>query len=86
MEIGFRSEEQQMEITYFLGFVIFAAVFAVFAFLAFRKSRRAEIESEATAGEVSPPPRNQCYECLGASHLSGDRMSECASACGIMPE
>jgi hypothetical protein len=75
-----------MEITYFFGFVILVAVFAVLAFLAFRKSRRAEIEGEAKAGEVSSAPRNQCYECLGASHVSGDRMSECASACGIMPD
>jgi len=75
-----------MEFSYILTPIVVVAAFAVFAFLAFRMSRNAKVEGGTEAGGSGAGHGSLCHECLGASNLDKHRMSECAYACGVMPE
>ncbi len=75
-----------MEISYLSAIIFSVAAFGVFAFLAFRGSRRAIMESGSEAGVKDARSGTLCHECLGASNLDKQRMAECSSACGLMPE
>ncbi len=74
-----------MEPSYVSAIIVLVALSfsGVVAFLAFSGSRKAQTEGSS---EASARPRNLCYECLGSSDLQSHRMSECAHACGIMPD
>jgi uncharacterized MnhB-related membrane protein len=73
-----------MQIDYVSAIIVLVALSfsLVVAFLAFHAARSAKTEA---ASEVGTRFANLCYECLGSSNLDERRMSECASACGVMP-
>jgi hypothetical protein len=74
-----------MEISYLLALMVIGVAFVVFAFLAFRTSRRGMIK-DAGASSSGVRPHALCHECLGSSNLDTRGMSECASACSLMPD
>jgi len=73
-----------MQIDYVSAIIVLVALsFSLFvAFLAFRATRS---ETAQDAGKAHAKAGNLCYECLGSSNLDERRLSECASACGVMP-
>ncbi len=73
-----------MQIDYVSAIIVLVALLfsLVVAFLAFRAARREKTEDVT---EARAKLGDLCYECLGSSNLDERRMSECASACGMMP-